>query len=108
MLNDLINRFCFFGRDRHYSNPKKGSELLLNFDAKEVFLVMRPKDEKNPSKIKVYLDDRPVPADDSDVLLLTVAADRLYKLINLPQPGRHILKLEFLDSNTEVYAFTFG
>ena len=40
--------------------------------------------------------------------MVTVNADRLYKLINLPTPGRHILKLEFEDNNTEVFAFTFG
>jgi len=32
----------------------------------------------------------------------------IYKLINLSAPGRHILKLEFQDNNTELFAFTFG
>ena len=39
---------------------------------------------------------------------VTVDSDSLYKLIKLQEPGKHILKLEFLDANTEAYAFTFG
>lgn len=110
------NKFGFSGEwdvMEQYSNAKKGSLLFLNFDAKEVFLVMRPKDGKTPGKVKIYLDDKPVSETDAagvDVKesVVTVTNDTLYKLINLPIPGRHILKLEFLDNNTEVYAFTFG
>jgi hypothetical protein len=110
------NQFAFFGDWQvmaEYSNPSKGAQLLLNFDAKEVFLVMRPKDENNPGKLKVYLDDKLISQTNSagvDIKdsIVTVDTDRLYKLINLPSHGRHILKLEFLDANTEVYAFTFG
>ena len=53
------------------------------------------------AKIKVYLDDKMQSA-------VTVDSDRLYKLINLPSPGRHILLLEFEDGNAQLYAFTFG
>lgn len=96
-----------------YSNPKKGSFLFLNFDAKEVFLVMRPKNPNQPGKVKLYLDDKLVSRTDSageSVVNneVTITKDTLYKLINLNEPGKHILKLEFLDGNTEVYAFTFG
>lgn len=115
-LTPPANKFGFSGEwdvMEQYSNPKKGSFLFLNFDAKEVFLVMRPKDGKIPGKIKVYLDDKLVSETDSagvDVKdsTVTITSDTLYKLITLPTPGRHILKLEFLDENTEVYAFTFG
>lgn len=82
-----------------YANPLKGSTLILNFDAKEVFLVMRTKGVS--SKIKVYLDDNM-----NDVF--TVDKDTLYKLIDLEASGRHILKLEFEDDNAELFAFTFG
>ncbi len=110
------NKFAFVGRwdvMEQYSNPAKGSQLLLNFDAKEVFLVMRPKDGKTPGKVRVYQDDKLVSETGSggeSVINneVTINSDSLYKLIKLPEPGRHILKLEFLDSNTEVYAFTFG
>lgn len=90
-----------------YSNPQQGAKLLLNFDAKEVFLVMRSK--STSTRVKVYLDDKLQNfGDDNKNGIVTVDTDRLYKLINLPTPGRHILRLEFEDSNVELYAFTFG
>ncbi len=82
-----------------YSNAQKGSELHLNYSAKDVYLVMRPKDK--PSKVKIYLDGQFVKE-------ITVTDNTLYKLIENELPGRHMLKIEFLDSGTEVYAFTFG
>ncbi len=90
-----------------YANPEQDAKLHLNFDAKEVFLVMRTKGE--PSKVKVYLDDKlQYFGADNINGTVTVEKDTLYKLINLPTPGKHNLRLEFEDSNTEVYAFTFG
>lgn len=90
-----------------YANPQKGSKLQLNFESKEVFLVMRP--QGNTAKIKIYLDDKlQAFGEDNKDGVITVDADRLYKLINLSTPGRHILRLEFEDNNTGLYAFTFG
>jgi len=114
--NPTANTFGFSGEweiMRQYSGTKKGSLLFLNFDAKEVFLVMRPRVEGTTSQVKVYLDNKPISETEAagvDVKdgIITVTEDTLYKLINLPVPGNHILKLEFLDDNTEVYAFTFG
>lgn len=104
------NEFAFEGDwivEEEYSNPQEGSALYLNFEAKEVFLVMNSKEGE--SRVRVYVDDE-VQYGGEDVVdgVVTVDSDTLYKLIDLPEPGRHILKLEFLDDNTEVYAFTFG
>lgn len=89
----------------------QGSALVLAFEAKDVFLVMRPKGSDN-GRVKVYLDDRLLDGDRAgeDVKRggITVDADRLYKLVKLDNAGQHVLKLEFLDSNLEIYAFTFG
>jgi len=90
-----------------YANPQKGAKLYLNFDAKEVFLVMRTKGD--PSKVKVYLDNKLQNFGVDNIAgTVTVDKDTLYKLIKLPNPGKHNLRLEFEDSNTEIYAFTFG
>lgn len=90
-----------------YANPQKGAKLLLNFDSKEVFLVMRTKGA--PAKVKVYLDDKMQDFGEDNVNgVVTVDNDQLYKLINLPAPGRHILRLEFEDNNAQIFAFTFG
>lgn len=110
------NQFAFSGGwdvMEEYSSPAKGSELILNFESKEVFLVMRPRDGVTPGKVRVYLDDKLVTetgfAGESVINNeVTVDSDSLYKLIKLQEPGKHILKLEFLDANTEIYAFTFG
>jgi thiol-disulfide isomerase/thioredoxin len=90
-----------------YANPQKGAKLYLNFDAQEVFLVMRTKG--SPAKVKVYVDDKLQNFGEDNIGgTVTVDKDTLYKLIKLPTPGKHNLRLEFEDSNAELYAFTFG
>ncbi len=91
--------------------PTKGATLTYHFDAAQVFLVMRPKALGATAKMKVTLDGKEVgefAGDDVRNGVVTIDGDRLYKLIKLTPPGVHILQLEFLDSNTELYAFTFG
>ncbi len=90
-----------------YVHPQKGSTLLLQFESKEVFLVMRSK--AGNARVKVYLDDK-VQYGGEDVVngIVTVDKDRLYKIIKLETPGKHLMRLEFEDSNAEVFAFTFG
>jgi cytochrome c biogenesis protein CcdA/thiol-disulfide isomerase/thioredoxin len=96
------------GSDR--AMPKKGATLIFHFNASEVFLVMRP--TAGSGEVQVSLDGAVVGTDTqgADVKQGTVVveSDRLYKLIRLDKPGEHILKLEFLDNNLELYAFTFG
>lgn len=90
-----------------YAHPKKGAILELDFEAKEVFLVMKPREGK--SQVRVLLDGHEQSfGEDVKEGEVTIDADRLYKLIWLEEPGRHILRLEFLDDNAELYAFTFG
>ena len=90
-----------------YASPQKDAKLFLNFEAKEVFLVMRT--SRSPSKVKVYVDDKiQYFGEDNINGTVIVDSDRLYKLINLPVPGRHILRLEFEDNNSQLFAFTFG
>ncbi|MCC7149362.1 MAG: cytochrome c biogenesis protein DipZ [Saprospiraceae bacterium] len=90
-----------------YANPQIGAKLHLNFDAQEVFLVMRSKG--SPAKVKVYIDDT-TQFFGKDVTngTVTIDVDTLYKIIKLPSPGNHNLRLEFEDNNAELYAFTFG
>lgn len=90
-----------------YANPQKGASLTISFESKEVFLVMRSKGV--PAKVKVYVDDKlQYFGEDNLNGTVTVEKDTLYKLINLPTPGQHILRLEFEDGNAELFAFTFG
>lgn len=104
------NSFVFDGEWTvmpEYSAPAKGAKLRLNFESKEVFLVMRPKN--GSGKMKVLIDGKAEYfGEDVKEGSVIVDSDRLYKLIMLPTPGRHILELQFEDNNVEVYAFTFG
>jgi len=98
-----VNRFSFEGSWRvasEYSAPAENAVLTLNFDAKNVFLVMRPKGDES-GKVNVVLDGKQIKE-------IEVDGDRLYQLIELPSAGPHQLKLNFLDKNIEIYAFTFG
>ena len=92
--------------------PSLNSALEFSFNASDVYLVMRPKAGESNGKLNVYLDGKPIETADSgeDVIngQTTVQEDRLYRLVKLKNPGEHVLKLEFLDSNLELYAFTFG
>jgi len=90
-----------------YANPQKDAELFLNFEAKEVFIVMRSKNGQ--AKISVSLNGKPQDFG-SDVIngKVTVDSDKLYKLIYLKSPGRHILQLRFEDDMSEIFAFTFN
>lgn len=104
------NYFAFDGNyfiTKEYTNPKKGAALELNFESREVFLVMNPAAEV--AKVKVSVDGKEQYFGE-DVVdgVVTVDSDRLYKLVDLSTPGKHTLRLEFLDDNAELFAFTFG
>ncbi len=90
----------------------KNAVLNYNFSANKVFLVLRPGTNKNPT-VKVLLDGEPVDSlhAGADVVngVVTIDSDRLYNLIDLRgAAGSHILRLEFENPGTEVFAFTFG
>lgn len=92
-----------------YSESISKSVLIQNFKAQQVFLVMRSVDGK-PKKVKIFLDNQtPESNAGKDVVngIVTVEADRLYELINLPEVANKKLRLEF-ENGIEVFAFTFG
>lgn len=90
-----------------YAVPEKGSELTFSFNAKEAYLVM--KTNGKPSHVSVFIDGKIQDFGEDNIKgKVTVNSDRLYKLIMLKNPGKHILRLEFKDANTQLFAFTFG
>ncbi len=104
------NRFAYNGEwliKDEYAAPKKGSKLLINFNAKNVYLVSRPNGNTCSYKINLDTSDTYY-GEDVNNGVVTVDKDRLYRLINLKDPGNHLLTIEFLDDSCEVFAFTFG
>lgn len=98
------NTFAFGGtwtETQERAMPSIGAALTYHYDAKSVYLVMRPKVEGVSGNVEVYLDGKLSQT-------ITVDTDKLYNLITLPTQGEHILQLKFLDGNLELYAFTFG
>ncbi|MFZ2206109.1 MAG: cytochrome c biogenesis protein DipZ [Microgenomates group bacterium] len=104
------NTFALKGKwtiTEDYAVPEKGSELTFSFDAKEVFLVM--KTTGKPALISVYIDNKVQNFGEDNINgVVMVNSDKLYKLILLQAPGKHILRLEFKDANAQLFAFTFG
>jgi thiol-disulfide isomerase/thioredoxin len=94
------------------AESSKGASLQLNFEGKDVFLVMRPAKEGEAAMVEILLDGKKIPVQlsGSDVEngRVTVDKDRLYKLIKLPRTEEHILLLKFIDKPVQVFAFTFG
>lgn len=110
------NQFAFDGEWKvtaEYSAPKENSKLVINYESKDVYLVMRPNTEgHNTGRARVFLDGVLISstAAGEDVIagVVTIDTDRLYHLVSTPTAQNHILMLEFLDGSIEVFAFTFG
>jgi len=109
------NHFTFAGEWNvmdEYSLGGKDAAISYNFYAGDVYLVMSPPFGKT-AQVKVLLDGKVISEENSgkDVTngLVTVDSDRLYELVNLKgKTEQHILTLQFLTSDTQVFAFTFG
>lgn len=94
-----------------YARPASDARLEFNFNSRQVYLVMRPKNKNHAGRVKVYLDDKVVTTEaGADVKsgIVSVDEDRLYSLIQQDSGKQGVLKLEFLDGNIELFAFTFG
>lgn len=104
------NHYAFSGEwlvGNEASVPSKGSKLRLRFESKEVYLVIRPKDERGGS-LNVVIKGDHFGADVDKSGKVLVEKDRLYHLVSFPEAQEGILDLEFMDDNLEIYAFTFG
>lgn len=109
-IND--DYFAFEGEwavQDEFASSRGGSQILFNFNAQKVFLVMEV--GKVGGKVKVYLDGKLVDdlsggADVKDGEIL-IDENRVYELLDLDRKSKHLLRLEFT-GETKVYAFTFG
>lgn len=83
--------------------------LSLAFRARRVFLVLGADDRSG--EVEVILDGRRLAGagagDDVRGGRVAVTGQRLYRLVDLPEAGRHTLELQF-EPGVSGYAFTFG
>jgi len=87
----------------------RDASLELNFDARRVFLVLGS--PAGARTMKVLLDGKPIPdsAAGPDVHngIAPISDQRLYRLVDLPKLGHHVLTLRPA-RGISGYAFTFG
>jgi len=106
-----------FAYDGHWKlNDEKAvasanAALKLHFQAGKVFLVIGP--NASGDQVKILLDGKTLTAEQAgqDVKdgVVTLDSERLYELIDLRgKASQHVLRLEFQNEGTAVYAFTFG
>jgi len=106
------DQFAYSGRWRvgaESATAVSDAGIEVEFNAAKVFLVLGSSGA--PRELEVNLDGAPVPArfagEDVSGGVATVTNQRLYRLIDLPEAGRHSLELDFAPGISG-YAFTFG
>ncbi len=108
-----LNQFAYGGAwevGEESATALRDAAVALSFQARRVFLVLgSPGGE--PRDVEVLLDGKPIAdpdaGDDVTEGRATVTNQRLYRLVDLPEAGRHTLELRF-DDGVSGYAFTFG
>jgi cytochrome c biogenesis protein CcdA/thiol-disulfide isomerase/thioredoxin len=96
------NSFAYVGKwliSHEFAAAQPGSQIILRFNAKNVYMVMGPTGK--PVKVKVTLDEKVI----GEIL---VSSHDLFKLVELEAPGEHILRIEFESGGVQAYTFTFG
>jgi cytochrome c biogenesis protein CcdA/thiol-disulfide isomerase/thioredoxin len=87
--------------------------IVYGFSARDLHLVLGPGSSGKPVRFRVQLDGAAPGANhgaDTDVTGVGIIQEqRLYQLIRQSgEVGAHVFSIEFLDSDVQAYAFTFG
>ncbi len=108
----LPNEFAYSGTwqiTADGATAARAGGIDAEFEAEKVFLVLGSSGA--PRRVSVSLDGEPVPqrlaGEDVRGGAATITNQRLYRLIDLPEAGRHRLELRF-EPGVSGYAFTFG
>ena len=108
-----LNQFGYGGDweiDDETATAGDAATIGLEFKARRVFLVLGSPDGPRQVAGRCSTASRSptrTPATTSPTATATIAEQRLYRLVDLPQAGEHTLELRF-DDGIEGYAFTFG
>jgi thiol-disulfide isomerase/thioredoxin len=106
------DQFAYRGHwtiDPESARAGRGARVAVRFNARRVFLVLGSPGRTR--ELGVRLDGHPIPArlagTDVRGARARIGPQRMYRLVDLPSTGRHLLELS-LDPGVEGYAFTFG
>jgi cytochrome c biogenesis protein CcdA/thiol-disulfide isomerase/thioredoxin len=106
------NEFAYRGRWRitlDSATAERGAALDLSFGARRVYLVLGSPGHSR--RMRVLLDGRPIPnglaGTDVHDGVVTISAQRLYNLVDLPRVEHRTLRL-IPEAGVTGYAFTFG
>lgn len=99
--------------DEYAENKSAAAKIIFSYEAKNVYLVAGA---SAPVKIKILKDGKPLGDKDigEDVVLkngesiVTVQAERLYKLIRGADWGKHTIELIIESPGIRAFTFTFG
>jgi len=94
-----ITRTGQWDMSAEYALPGSSATMTVQFDAKSVYLVMRP--ISGSGKVEIYLDGKYQKT-------ITVDKDTLYTLVDSASSAPHELRLVFPSGNLELFAFTIG
>jgi hypothetical protein len=107
-----INKLYLNGRwnfTSEYARTEGPTTIIYKYRAMNVYFVAS---SKNGSKITVLIDGVPAGAhagaDISADGIGTIKDNRLYKLIQSPNSGEHILEIRIDGAGLDAYTFTFG
>ena len=110
--NPRLSHFSYGGTwqiSKEAATAVSGSSITATVQAQRVFLVLSSGD--HPRRLRVLLDGKPIRRRDagSDVHngIVTVARQRLYRLLSRPTATQSRLTLQF-DPGISGFAFTFG
>ncbi len=86
-----------------------GAKIIFKYNSRDVYFVAS---SEIGSRVRVLRDGKAIGSmkgEDVDASgIVTVKADRLYKLVEDSSYGEHTLELEILDSGLKAFTFTFG
>ena len=92
-----------------YAESQSKATITYKFKSKDVYFVAS---SASGVKVTVVVDDKPVGtnagADVAADSTVTIKANRLYKLVHMPDYGEHTLQLEVEGAGLDAYTFTFG
>jgi cytochrome c biogenesis protein CcdA/thiol-disulfide isomerase/thioredoxin len=112
-----LNQWALSGSWQVYSDRAVASGVpagvVFRFRARDVHLVLGPRDASHPIRFRVTIDGH-APQDDHGTDVQpdgsgTVREERLYQLLRQAHPqGEHTFSIQFLDPGVQAYSFTFG